>query len=509
MRSRSASLLLFILSVASFFTMISRVQSRDNGSQSSRSEGEIVQEMVRDLQSQNESDQIRAAQALGEMGSAAESAEPVLVRVIKTGNPTARVVASIALLKIDPTMMDMIPILLRGLEKEGQEGQDIALGKELGLQEDMMHKWSSLMRSKVDPKILPLLVQTLNENNKDIRILGVLVLGGITAQVPEALPYILKAYEDPDKDVRAAVFGVLVRIGPKMKGVVPAILKGTKDPDPEVRLRAVLAMGRLGPGVKEVIPALLSGLEDKDPQVRAAALKALESFGPAAKEAVPAVAARMGQGGPEERLAVAATLLKIDSSQSGRVVPLLILMLKDPSLGPPARLRAADLLEQSGSAAQGEIPALAKILADPNAEIRNRVSQLLSRIGPAAVPALTRSMQDANVNIRLAAMQALSGMSPLPPELIPLLTGALEDKDRSLRYLAAEGLGNLGVLARGAIPALFHALKDSEESVRTSAGNALLRMGSAALPALTEASHDPVIGPRVQILLKRTPRESS
>ena len=508
MRSRPASLLPLILPVVFFLTMISPAAAKHSGFLPGRADQESIQKLVSDLKSQSKNDQIRAAQILGEMGPDAEGAVPALVAVIKTGNPEARVVASIALLKIDPTMRDMIPILLRALEKEGQEEQDTVLGKELGLQEDALHKWSSLMRSKVDPKILPLLVQALKEKDKDIRILGVLVLGGIAIRLPEALPYVLKAYGDLDKDVRAAVLGALARVGPEVKGVVPAILKGMKDPEPEVRLRAVLAMGRLGPEVKEAIPALLRGLEDKDLQVRAAALKVLESFGQAAKEAAPTLAARTGQGGPEERLAVAAALLKMDISQAGRVVPLLVLLLQNPSLEAPARLRAADLLEQSGSAAQGEIPALTKILADPNAEIRNRVIHLLSGMGPAAVPALTHSMHSASGDIRLAAMQALIGMSPTPPELISLLARALEDKDRSIRYLSAEGLGNLGVLAKAAIPALIRALKDSEESVRTSAGNALSRMGSAALPALTEVSHDPVIGPRAQVLLKRIPHES-
>ena len=501
--------LLFLLSGISFLAIISLAAARNNGFLPSPSETETLQKLVSDLQSQSKNDQIRAAQILGEMGSDAQFAVPALVKVIKTGSPESRVVCSIALLKIDPTMKDMIPILLRALEKQGEE-QEAILGRELGLQEDALSKWSTLMRSKVDPAILPLLVQALREEDRDIRILGVLVLGGVAIQLPEALPYVVKAYSDLDPEVRGAVVGALSRVGPAVEGVVPAILAGMKDPEPEVRARTVLALGRLGPKVPEAIPALLGALDDKDSKVRTAALKILESFGEAGREAVPAVAARAGRGEPEEQLAAAAAAIRMDPAQSGRVTPLLIGFLKNPSFEKPLRLRAADLLEAAGSAGR-EAASLTGLLADPDAEIRARVITLLAQVGPEASPVLSREMRNPDPAIRSGAMQALVEMRPVPPELIPSLSAALRDKERSIRYLAAEGLSNLGVLAQEAIPALVQALKDPEESVRTSAGDALLRMGEPAMAAILQASSgskDPQLQARASALLKRARHES-
>lgn len=468
MRGRPAALLLL---VAAF----SLIAAQNNGFLTSPAEMETVQKLVADLQSQNKNDQLRAAQILGEMGSAAQAAIPSLVKVIKTGSPEARVVSSIALLKIDPYMKDMIPILLRALEKESQD-QETILGKEIGLQEDALSKWSNLMRFKVDPKILPLLVQALGEEDKDIRILGVLVLGGVAVQLPEALPYVLKAYSDLDPEVRAAAVGALSRIGPRVEGVVPGILIGMGDAEPEVRARTVLALGRLGPKVPETIPALLGALDDKDSNVRVAALKVLESFGGAAREAVPAVADRAGRGEPEERLAAVEAAIKMDPSQSGRVIPLLVLFL-----------------------------------GDSKPETRGRAIELLILIGPEAGPALSREMGNPNPAIRSGAMQALVEMRPVPAELISSLSAALRDPERPIRYLAAEGLGDLGVLAQGAIPVLIQALKDPEESIRTSAGNALLRMGEPAVAAITRAasdSGDPQLQARASLLLKKIRDES-
>jgi len=469
-----------------------------------------LQKLMRDLQSQSRDDQVKAAQALGEMGSDAKMAVPALVKVIRTGSPEARVVSSIALLKVDPTMRDMVPILLRALEKEGQE-QGVALEQEIGLQEDALRKWSTLMNSKVDPKILPVLVQALRESDSDIRTLGVLVLGSLAREVPEALPYVLKATQDPDKQVRGAVLGALSRIGPGPKEVIPAILNGFKDSEPEVRAHAVIALGRLGASTKEVVPALTRALNDKEPQVRTAALKILESFGGDAREAAPTVAARAGQGSPEERLAAASAAIKIDPSQAGRVAPLLIVFLKDPALAVPVRLRAADLLEATGVAGK-EAVSLIELFGDSSAEIRTRAIQVLARAGPEAAPAVSRSMRNANPLVRTGALQALCGMRPMPPDLIPALAGGLKDKERSIRYLAAEGLGDLGILAQEAIPDLIRALGDPEESIRSSAGNALLKMGKPAVAALCQAvsdPKDPQLQARASILIKKVRDDKS
>ena len=496
--------LLFLLSGISFLAIISLAAARNNRFLPSPAETETLQKLVSDLQSQSKNDQIRAAQILGEMGSDAQFAVPALVKVIKTGSPEARVVSSIALLKIDPYMKDLIPILLRALEKQGEE-QEAVLGRELGLQEDALSKWSTLMRSKVDPAILPLLVQALREEDKDIRILGVLVLGGVAVQLPEALPYVLKAYSDLDPEVRGAVVGALSRVGPGVAGVVPGILIGLRDSEPGVRVRTILALGRLGPKVPETVPALLGALDDKDPQVRVAALKVLESFGAAGREAVPAVAARAGRGDPEERLAAVAAAIRMDPTQSQRVTPLLIGFFKDPSLEKPLRLRAADLLESAGSAGR-EAASLTGLLADPDGEIRARVITLLAHVGPEASPVLSREMRNSDPATRSGAMQALVEMRPVPAELVPSLSGALRDRERSIRYLAAEGLSNLGVLAQAAIPALIQTLKDPEESVRTSAGDALLRMGEPAAAAIARAASDPgdpALQARASLLLKK------
>ena len=218
----------------------------------------------------------------------------------------------------------------------------------------------------------------------------------------------------------------------------------------------------------ETIQKLVLDLQShsKDDQIRAA--QALGEMGSAAEGAVPALV----------------RLMRIDSSQAGRVVTLLALLLKDPALETSVRLRAADLLEQSGPSAEKEIVGLAGLLSDSDGEVRKRVIHLLSRVGPVAAPALTRALQDPRVTVRAGAVQALMEMRPVPSELVPSLEAALNDKDPAVRYLAAEGFGNLGVLAQEAIPALVQALRVSR-------------------------GQDPVLKNRAETLLKSMRHESS
>ena len=283
MRGRPALLLLPLLLIAF--------------SASAQDVGEL-QKLIIDLQSQNWNDQVKTAHSLGEMGSDAERAIPALVRVIKTGRAEVRVISLIALLKIDPTMRDMVPILLYSVEGEGQ-AQEPVLEQELGLQQDAFWKWGSLVRTKVDPSILPLLVDALRESDADIRTLAVLLLGNLARESSEALRYVLEASKDPDKQVRGAVLRVLSRIGPRLEEVIPALLAGLKDSEPEVRTYAVIALGRLGAKTKKVIPALTRALSDEESQVRFVALKVLESFGAEAKEAAPA---EIGRASCRERV---------------------------------------------------------------------------------------------------------------------------------------------------------------------------------------------------------------
>ena len=376
-----------------------------------------IQELIEILKGKDDERAMWAAQFLGEHGANAEKAVPALVKVVKQGrNTKVRVIASIALLKIDPVMRDLVPILLQALEKgQSVEGGDssaqpqgASAGEILALQDDALRKWYSLLRAEVSPEIVPFMVKALKENDKDIRIMAVLLLGGISVKVPEVIPYVIQAL---------------------------------KDEDPDVRSGAVGALSRMGPSVKEVIPALIGALEDEDENVRLAAMKALAKRGPSANEAVP-VLTKFLQKEKESRLrvGVAMALLEIEPSPR-QVVPVLVAVLKDKKANGDVLSAAADTLGKLGPAAQEAVPALQEALRNP--DVRSTAAEALSKVGSAALPALIQS---------------------------------LNDEDRSVRYLAAETLGRLGPAAEEALPALIQALKDPDSGVRSSAATALKRI---------------------------------
>ncbi len=468
------------------------------------------QPLVSILQSGNPDQQIWAAHVLGELGQSAEGAAPVLVRLIKTGSPEVRVVASIALVKVDPYMRDFIPILLQALEKEGAGEATGVLegfggGKGAGLQDDALKKWASLTRREIDPKIMPVLVQALNEQDKDIRIMVLLVLGNISLKVPAAFPILMETLKDPDKEIRICVIGIMERIGAQNEKVVPVLLQAFQDSDKEVRARAIVALGRMGAGSKEVVPALSRGLGDGEPEVRSSALNAVELLGPAAKKTVPALYNLLGSEQEEERLRTVEVLLKVDPSSASQGVPILVRLLKNKYANDVLRLKALELIGQLGSAAESAVPTLVELLGDFNINLRTKSAEALSKIGSAALAALERSLKDPNPAVRSGSVQVLLMLPAEQMEVIPYLTAALKDEDRSVRYMAAEGLRKLGSSAEPAIPDLVLALKDPEESIRSSASTALGRMGTLAVPALTQASQDPdpTLRNRATLLLEK------
>jgi len=464
------------------------------------------------LDSGQPEDQIWAARVLGEMGRAAEAAAPALIRVIRTGTPEARVVASIALVKVDPYMKDFIPILLQALEKQaaGETSAPAATEleglKTLGLQEDALAKWAALTKREIDPWIMPLLFQELRAEDADVRTLVLLVLGDLSLKAPQAFDYLVRGLQDPDPAVRVSVVGVLERIAPAKPEAVREIGRAFRDPDKSVRARALVAVARVGRDSAEILPTLQAALKDPEEEVRRTALFALGRLGVEARSAADSIREGLKSESRKERLDACAALLKIHPAQEGpHVMPVLAAVAAEQAAEPHVRVQALDLLALAGPEGVRAVPTLVDLLGEKEPQVRTRAMEVMGRLGPQILPEVERSLASPNGTVRVGAVQVLLSLPTDQMGPIPLLIRALQDEDRSVRYLAAEGLARLGSQAHQAVPDLINTLRDPEERVRTSAGNALIRVGPLAVPALEELSRgqDPVLQSRAEALLKR------
>ncbi len=127
---------------------------------------------------------------------------------------------------------------------------------------------------------------------------------------------------------------------------------------------------------------------------------------------------------------------------------------------------------------------------------RERVSEVLGKIGPAArtaVPTLIQGLADTNSAVREAAASALWQIRSEPTLVVPALMKALSDPSQTVRTEAMGGLAVLGTNARPAIPLFLQLASDPDENIRSEAMDALrLTRGEPQLvvPVLTNALND-------------------
>ena len=126
---------------------------------------------------------------------------------------------------------------------------------------------------------------------------------------------------------------------------------------------------------------------------------------------------------------------------------------------------------------------------------------MLGAIGPAArpgIPALTKLLQDPDLDVRLAAVAVLQALDPNdqgPPEQpgqpkartpqsrIPMLIERLTNDEVEMRLAVMHTLALMGAEARPAVPALAVAVRDPKPRVRLAAVRALGAIGPAARTA--------------------------
>ncbi len=148
-------------------------------------------------------------------------------------------------------------------------------------------------------------------------------------------------------------------------------------------------------------------------------------------------------------------------------------------------------------ATQGQAPAIAALLKDPEAHIREAAAGALSEVGEAAkehVPAIAALLKDPEAAVRGAAAQALGKMRDAAKEQVPAIVSLLKDPGEDVQWAAAMALGEMGVAAKEHAPAIATLLQDPEANVRSAAAEALVEMGEAAkeqAPAIAALLNDP------------------
>jgi HEAT repeat protein len=236
-----------------------------------------VRHYIANLGLPNADDRQHAAEVLGELGPAAMTAIPDLVKLLSDLEADVRGAAAEALGEIGPVAeaatVDLFK-LLKDTKADVRRSADYALDK-LG----------------PPPKAaIPDLIKLLSDPEACVRSAAAAALGRLDPPPEAAAPDLFKLLKDPETDVRRAAAGAIVELGPAAETAIPDLVELLKDPDKLARLTAALALGSLGPSAGAAIPDLAKLLSDPEPHVRQAATFALNQLGPTTGAAIPDLA---------------------------------------------------------------------------------------------------------------------------------------------------------------------------------------------------------------------------
>jgi HEAT repeat protein len=264
---------------------------------------------------------------------------------------------------------------------------------------------------------------------------------------------------DPSSVVRVQAALALAELGPAAREAEAALAQALRDPDAELRYAAVVALGAIVAEGKTAVDQMARALADDDWFVRLAAAQALQNLGERARPAVPALVDALGPKDlvkdfrPIRCAAAMVALSRIDPRAKDLEAAFRLVvgkLLQDERQGSfGARATGARLLGDCGPAALATMPALAKLLKDPDGDVRVAAAEALLKIAPdlqgeAALRVLAELLKSPELLVRLRAALALSGLGAQARAVLPALRDAVQDAEPEIRQAALEAVQKIG-----------------------------------------------------------------
>jgi HEAT repeat protein len=189
-----------------------------------------------------------------------------------------------------------------------------------------------------------------------------------------------------------------------------------------------------------------------------------------------------------------AAVVVLQHSSSSQIISNLYPMLKEPDSG----LRLAVLQAVANRIPDaGQIPLLVLAGNDSDPYLRGEVWRRLSRMGASAAsaaPAVLKLCADNNIDVRQDAAWTLWKITDRTNTAIPVLEDALsQNQDAARRHLAAYHLLIMGDSDSFFVTTLVNSLTNSQAGDRASVCTFLGEIGppaATAIPALRKALHD-------------------
>ncbi len=404
-----------------------------------------------------------AGDALWKFG---KDAVPPLIEVLKGDSPTARLRAATSLGEIGTDAKDAVPLLKDLYLSEKSDGA----------------QHYAMMLAKLGKTAVPALEAGFKDKRPEIRQFAA---AAITQLGAEAVGILVDGLGDKDVETRRLAAQTLwpMRIGDK--SVVIALAFGLSDTDDLVRQHCMNALATIGIPAKLGSAKIKDALTDMNPEVRRQAYYLLQSFN---ENPQPALMKGLENKNAKIRLMVQVNFAVNDA------MPILLDALKDDDLG--LRMQAASTLAQTNRET-GKVAAIfVDGLKHKSVSVRIQAAQGLGQLGntgktpPEAIQALAGALKDSEATVRQQALYALQSQRGDLSAIVPMLVELVKDKDLNIRQQIIwmfQRAGDAGVEPLGDF------LKDSDPQVRSQAMQALRNLGPRAkkvLPAIKDAVKD-------------------
>lgn len=271
-----------------------------------------VPELTKALESENASTRAAAAYALNEIGADAKEATPTLLEVIKDDDELVRALALSTLTQVGVESDILLNVLVASIQNESGLVQDIAAESLVNIGGDAMPALGRLLKNdavddltkttvakligdinKVDEvdddvvrAVVPILAETLEDDDSNVRIAAADALGDFGALADVAIPALSRSLTGEDDNLTQSVINSLLKIGDQ---ATPTLKEQLNSDDAVTRLYAADAVWQITEDSSEILPTLVAVLSDGDVKDRELAALGLTYLGRQALPAVPEV----------------------------------------------------------------------------------------------------------------------------------------------------------------------------------------------------------------------------
>lgn len=164
---------------------------------------------------------------------------------------------------------------------------------------------------------------------------------------------------------------------------------------------------------------------------------------------------------------------------------------------PALELRRQRIYGELHALGPASLPALARALRDPDADMRRAAAVALDVLGGGwwqfddggprldlrpVLPALLAALRDSDPDVRAWAVRDIGDIGAPAAAAVPRLRALVRGPDGLSRAGACSALGAIGPAARAALPDLQWALGDASPAVRAAARDAIASISAPASP---------------------------